>query len=73
MWKNMVFFPHVFDIANQLLTCHSSFTPLGQVMNEQQNLHHSQSKIVCWNIFWIMAAKTLKNPYCLKTVTFKLS
>ena len=32
-------------------------------MNEQLSLHHSQSKVV----------KTLKNPYCLQTVTFKLS
>ena len=28
--KNIVFF-HVFDIANQLLTHHSPFAPLGQV------------------------------------------
>ena len=33
----------------------------------------SQSKVVCRNFFRIMAVKTLKNPYRLQTMTFKLS
>ena len=39
-----------------------------KLINEQQSPHHSQSKVNCW----ISAPKTLKNPYHLQTVTFKL-
>ena len=42
------------------------------LMNERWSLHHPQSKVVCRNFFGITAAKTLKNPYHLQTVTIKL-
>ena len=41
-------------------------------MNERQNLRHSQSKVVCGNFLGLWRL-TLKNPYHLRTVTFKLS
>ena len=44
-----------------------------RLINERRSLYHSQSKVACQNFFRIMAAKTLKNPYRLQTVTFKLS
>ena len=40
-------------------------------MNERQNLRHSQSKVVCGNFLGLWRL-TLKNPYHLQTVTFKL-
>ena len=42
------------------------------LMNERWSRHHPQSKVVCRNFFGITAAKTLKNPYHLQTVTIKL-
>ena len=70
--KKYRIFSCVVDIANQLLTRHSPFAPLGRLINEQRSLHHSQSVCRLWEFFRIMAAKTLKNPYNLQTVTFKL-
>ena len=34
-------------------------------MNERRSLHQSQSKVICWNFFRIMAAKTLEKSVSL--------
>ena len=64
--KIRYFFSRVFDIANQLLTRHSPFAPLGQV--DEQTAKPSpfliQSRLS--KFFRIMAAKTLKNPHRVK-------
>ena len=41
-------------------------------VNERQNLRHSQPRVVCGNFLGLWRL-TLKNPYHLQTVTFKLS
>ena len=58
----------VFDIANQLLTIHSPFAPLGQVdeWTVKPSPFSIQGRLSEW-FFRIMAAKTLKSPYCLQT------
>ena len=63
----------MFDIASQLLIRHSPFAPLGQV--DEWTVKPSPFSIqVCLSKFFrIMAAKTLKNMYRLRTETFKLS
>ena len=50
------------NITSQLLKRHSPFAKLDQV--DEWSLHLSKSKIIADN--------TLKNPYRLQTVTFKL-
>ena len=64
--KKYDIFSPVFDIANQLLTRHSPFAPLGQV--DEQTAKPSpfliQSRLS--KFFRSMAAKTLKNPYRVK-------
>ena len=72
-WKNTIFF-HVCLISP--ISCWHVTRPSHhsvRLMNERQSLHHYQSKVVCRKFFGIMAAKTLKNPYRLQTMTFKLS
>ena len=66
-------FSRVSDIANQLLTLHSPFAPLGQVdeWTAKPSPFSIQGRFS--EFFRIMAAKTLKNPNSLQTMTFKLS
>ena len=47
--KKCDIFPRVFDTGNQLLSRHSL-----RLMNERQSLHHSQSKVVCRNLFGLL-------------------
>ena len=63
----------LFDIANQQLTRHSPFAPLGQV--DEWTAKPSPFSIHgCWSEFSrIMIGKLLKNPYGFQTLTFKLS
>ena len=49
----------MFDIANQLLTRHSHFAPLGFV-NERRSLHHPQSKVICRNFLGLRQLKHWK-------------
>ena len=53
--KKCDIFPRVFDIGNQLLSRHSL-----RLMNERQRLHHSQSKVVCRNLFGLWLLKHWK-------------
>ena len=53
-------FSRLFNIANQLLTCHLPFAPLSQVYKWWQSPHHSQSKVVCRNFFGLWLLKTKK-------------
>ena len=53
--KKCDIFPRVFDIGNQLLSRHSL-----SLMNERQSLHHSQSKVVCRNLFGLWLLKHWK-------------
>ena len=64
---------YIHDIANQLLTRHSPSTPLSQVdeWTAKPTPFSIQGRLL--EFFQIMAAKPLKNPYCLEKVTFKLS
>ena len=39
----------MFDIANQLLNVTRLYSV--RLINERRSLHHSLSKIVCWNVF----------------------
>ena len=65
-------FPHVFDIANQLLTRHSPFVQLGQV--DEWTAKPSPFSIHGYfsEFSLTMAFKTLKSPNRLQTVMFKL-
>ena len=65
-------FSRVFDIASQLLTRHSTFVPLGQVDERTAKSSSFSIQGRLSEFFRIMAASTLKNPYRLQTVTFKL-
>ena len=65
-------FSRVFDIASQLLTRHSTFVPLGQVDERTAKPSSFSIQGRLSEFFRIMAASTLKNPYRLQTVTFKL-
>ena len=47
--KKYNIFWRVFDIANQLLNVTRLYSV--RLINERQSLHHSLSKIVCWNVF----------------------
>ena len=59
------------DIANQLLTRQSPFAPLGQVWTAKPSRFSIQGSLS--GLPQMMAARTLKNPYCSQAVTFKLS
>ena len=50
----------MFDIANQLLTHHSHFAPLGFV-NERRSLHYPQSKVICRNFLGLRQLKHWKS------------
>ena len=65
-------FSRVFDIASQLLTRHSTFVPLDQVDERTAKPSSFSIQGRLSEFFRIMAANTLKNPYRLQTVTFKL-
>ena len=54
------------DIADQLLTRHSPLALLGHV--DEFNILDPRSIV---GLFWIMAVKTVKNPYRLKVLTFR--
>ena len=71
--EKIPYFFHVFDIANQLLTRHSPFAPLGQV--DEWTVKPSRFSIQgrLSKFFRIMAAKTLKNLYRSQAVTLELS
>ena len=71
--KNIVFFFTYFDIANQLLTCHSPLAPLSQVDKWTAKPSQFSIQVICLENPRIMAAKTLKNMYCWWTVRLKLS
>ena len=60
-------FSRVFDIASQLLTRHSTFVDERMAKPSSFSIQGRLSEF-----FRIMAASTLKNPYRLQTVTFKL-
>ena len=57
--KRYCIFSRVYNIANQLLTRHSPFAPLGLV-NERRSFHHSQSKVVCRICFGLWLLKHWK-------------
>ena len=65
-------FSRVFDIANQLLTRYSTFVPLGYLDERTAKPTSFSIQGRLSEFFRIMAAITLKNPYRLQTVTFKL-
>ena len=67
-------FSCVYETANQLLTRHPPFAPLGQVQVDERTVKPSLFSIQgrLSDVFRIMAAKTLKNPYRFQTVAFKL-
>ena len=46
----------VFDIANQLLNVTRFYSV--RLINERESLHHSLSKIVCWNVFGLWLKNT---------------
>ena len=46
----------MFDIANQLLNVTRLYSV--RLINERQSLHHSLSKIVCWNVFGLWLKNT---------------
>ena len=71
--EKIPYFFHVFDIANQLLTRHSPFAPLGQV--DERTVKPTRFPIQgrLSKFFRIMAAKTLKNLYRSQAVTLELS
>ena len=71
--EKLRYFSRVFDIANQLLTRHLPFAPLGQVDEWTAKPSPFLIQRRLSESFRIMAAKTPKNPYRLQTVTFKLS
>ena len=60
------------DIANQLLTRHSSLAPLDQVDEWTANPSRFLMQVVCLENPRIVAAKTLRNTYCWQTLRFKL-
>ena len=64
---------YIHDIANQLLTRHLPSTPLSQVDEWTAKFTPFSIQGRLLEFFQIMAAKPLKNPYCLEKVTFKLS
>ena len=67
------FFSRVFNIANQLLKRHSPFAPLGHVDEWRTKPLPFLIQGRLSDYFRIMAAKKMKNPYRLQTVTFELS
>ena len=70
--EKISYFFHVFDIANQLLTRHSPFAPLGQV--DEWTVKPSRFSIQGrLSKFFRIAAKTLKNLYRSQAVTLELS
>ena len=70
--EKIPYFFHVFDIANQLLTRHSPFAPLGQV--DEWTVKPSRFSIQGrLSKFFRIAAKTLKNLYRSQAVTLELS
>ena len=71
--KKYNIFSRVSNIANQLVTRHSPFAPLGQVDDWTAKPSPLSIQGRLSEFFRIMAAKTLKNPYRLQTMTFKLS
>ena len=71
--KKYDIFSRVFDIANQLLTRHLPFAPLGQVDEWTAKPSPFLIQRRLSESFRIMVAKTPKNPYRLQTGTFKLS
>ena len=71
--KKYCTFSCVFDIANQLLTCHSSFPPLNQVDEWMAKPSPFSIQGHLSQYFRILAPKTLKNSYPLQTAMFKLS
>ena len=54
--KKYNIFWRVFDIANQLLNVTRLYSV--RLINERQSLHHSLSKIVCWNVFGLWLKNT---------------
>ena len=70
--KKHYMFSRVFDIANQLLTRHSPFAPLGQVdeWTAKPSRFLIQGRLS--ELSRIMAVKTLKTPYRSQKVIFKL-
>ena len=73
MQKISYFFFTCVDIANQVLTCHSPLTPLSQVDKWTVKPSQFSIQVICLENPPIMAAKTLKNMYCWRTVRLKLS
>ena len=70
--ENIRYFSSVFNIANQLLTSHSPFPPFGEVKEWTAKPSPFSIQARLKELTRIMAARTLKNPYRLQTVTFKL-
>ena len=54
--KKYKIFWRVFDIANQLLNVTRLYSV--RLINERQSLHHSLSRIVCWNVFGLWLKNT---------------
>ena len=54
--KKYNIFWRVFDIANQLLNVTRFYSV--RLINERESLHHSLSKIVCWNVFGLWLKNT---------------
>ena len=54
-WKNITIF-HVFDIAISYWHVTCFWRQSVRMMSEWQSLHHSLSKVVCWNFFtsWLL-------------------
>ena len=70
--KKYDIFSRVFDIANQLLTRHSPFAPLGQVDEWTAKPSRFSIQGSLSEIPQIMATRTFINPFCSRTLTFNL-